>query len=230
MARRSSFLSGAEIAAASPEDLAAHFMPLANRLAAAVRPNCADTRSDAYLGLVRAAEAYDSAKGPFVPYATLWIRQAITRGTSGQRNAVHLPMAVRQRLAAVLDCRNRLPPDATDGDIADALGGDWTAEQVTRVRTAARAVPDHANADTHDSNGGDSRVANSADMASFVDSHQNDELDAAVARADLEAICDSLPEWLAVSVREWLAAPNEDQRLELLAGRIRRYLNGETLF
>ena len=216
MARsRDRFLSDDEIASASPEELAQHFMPLAQRLAANVRKDCADTQADAYLGLVRAAEHYDPAKGRFAPYATLWIRQAITRGAGGQRHAIWLPPSVRRRLAEVLDARNRLGDDATHEQIASVLGEEWTAGQVTRVLNASRAVPAPADPD-----GGDTLEEFSEDDGSQ---------DAMIARVDLERIMDGLPGYLADSVRDWLDGDTDERDMATLAGQVRAYLDGDTL-
>lgn len=215
---RDRFLSDEEIVAAAPETLAAHFRPLADRLASRVRRDCPDTQADAYLGLVRAAERYDPAKGPFVPYATLWIRQAITRGAGGQRNAIFLPPAVRQRLASVLEARSRLPHGADDEQIAAALGGEWTAEQVTRVLATSRAVPEPESRDA-DGDG------------SWFEARGSDDLEAAamLARVDLEAILGSLPDWLAAKAQEWLDSPGDARAMNRVAALIRDYLDGRTL-
>ena len=214
------FLTNEEIEAAEPEELALRFMPLAEAYAAKIRPGCEDTRGDAYVGLVRAAELYDSSQGPFVPYATLWIRQAVRRGAGGQRNAVWLPPQVRERLAEMLDMQNRLPDDVDDTHLAAALGRGWTADEVARMRRAARAVPVHASAPQRDSDSDPDE-----DFGSLLTS-VDDDTDEADARVDLAAIIEDLPADIAVTAEAWLADPDTKQ-LRRVASQIRNYLQDE---
>ena len=44
------------------------------------------------MGLIRAAACFDSSRGTkFSTYAFYWIKQAITRGISKERNIIHVP-------------------------------------------------------------------------------------------------------------------------------------------
>ena len=216
------FLTNAEIEAAEPEELALRFMPLAEAYAAKIRPGCEDTRGDAYVGLVRAAELYNSSQGPFVPYATLWIRQAVRRGAGGQRNAVWLPPQVRERLAEMLDMQNRLPDGADDEHLAAALGRGWTSDEVARLRRAARAVPVHASAPQRDP---DSDLDD--DYGSLFTA-VGDDTDEADARVDIAAIIADLPADIAETAEAWLADPDAKQ-MRRVASQIRSYLEDEWL-
>ncbi len=61
-----------------------------------------DLIQDGNLGLMRAAEKFDYRHGcRFSTYATLWIRQAVSRAASVQARLIHLPERVAMRLRKV---------------------------------------------------------------------------------------------------------------------------------
>ncbi|OHA03193.1 MAG: hypothetical protein A3J58_02210 [Candidatus Sungbacteria bacterium RIFCSPHIGHO2_02_FULL_52_23] len=90
-------------------------------------------------GLMRAVDKFECVRGlRFLTYATWWIRQAITRALSEQRNTIRLPNHINELmnkfLQAVEALRLQNGREATEGELALYLG--WTPE---RVHTLAEA-------------------------------------------------------------------------------------------
>ena len=213
------FLTPEEIADASPEAIIEAFLPLARAMAARARPGCEDTEQDARVGLVKAGHHYDASLGPFAAYAALYIQQAISRGSSGQRHVIWLPPAVRSRLSRVLASRDRLGDNSTAADIASDLGGDWTAEQVQALLEVPRTIPGDEVSD-------DSQTAIEQ---IYVDPTTEGEFSFAAMRIDLEAITDDLPADLAVEVQKWLDTPDSEGHMRRVAEAVRAHVAGETL-
>lgn len=224
------------------EDLVHWFQPLAAAMANEKRPGCEDTKGDAYVGLVRAAQKYDPEKGPFASHAVLWIKQAISRGSGAQRQSIYLPPDVKARLSLVLAARDHLGEGATAGQISDYLGYGWDEGQVTRLLAVPQAISADASSDD--------RPPLSATLA---DPDAESEIDLTIDRSDLDEdapempqslvdellptasgrllleISATLPQDLVDELDEWLSKGSGARKMRSLAESIRECMDGEAM-
>src|ERR1700716_2633990 len=99
-----------------------------------------DLISEGNLGLMKAVERFDPAKGgKLSTYGAWWIKQAIKRALANQAKTIRLPVHLVDKISKMrrtgMKLQEILGREATDEELGEELG--MTASRVAHLRTAA---------------------------------------------------------------------------------------------
>ncbi|NUT46393.1 MAG: sigma-70 family RNA polymerase sigma factor [Saccharothrix sp.] len=151
-----------------------------------------DVVQEGNLGLIRAVEKWDYAKGfKFSTYAVWWIRQAIERGLAEQTRTIRLPMHVHEEVGKLRKAEQRLrletDREPTAEEVAEAAKMPVT--RVVELLAASRAT---ISLETPVGDDGDASVADLVEDAEAV--RADEAVERQAFAEELRALVGTLPE------------------------------------
>ncbi|KOX28781.1 RNA polymerase sigma factor SigB [Saccharothrix sp. NRRL B-16348] len=151
-----------------------------------------DVVQEGNLGLIRAVEKWDYAKGfKFSTYAVWWVRQAIERGLAEQTRTIRLPMHVHEEVGKLRKAEQRLRLETEREPTADEIAeaAKMPVARVVELQAASRTA---LSLETPIGDDGGASVADLIEDAEAVDAHEA--VEQQEVSEELRALVGTLPE------------------------------------